>query len=238
MRKAIKAPESYFTGNIGELSVNLIYQQNHVVCTSLGRSDFGEDLLCDIFSNSEESNINVRTCFSFRTQVKTTIEIEREGYIRKTEKGISVSLSSGLLELWEQNYYPTVLVIWECSKNVGYWCFPTEQINIEEIEKNTVSICVKYNCVFDDEGVQEIKRQVESYYLKMYKTNNAKYKCNIYPVWMPQYRNFTPLEIYNNVLNEKSKNTRAVQSSSDMMPAFLASYYNCNMNGILQGLSI
>ncbi len=56
MRKDIKAPNSYFTGNIGELSTNLIYQRNHIVCTSLGKSDFGEDLFCDIFSGSKDCN--------------------------------------------------------------------------------------------------------------------------------------------------------------------------------------
>ena len=45
----IKALNSYFTGNIGELSTNLIYQRNHIVCTLLGKSDFGEDLFCHIF---------------------------------------------------------------------------------------------------------------------------------------------------------------------------------------------
>lgn len=237
MSKDIKAPNSYFTGNIGELSANLIYQRNHIVCTSLGKSDFGEDLFCDIFSGSRDCDTYVRTRFSFRTQVKSTVEFEKEGYIRKTKKGLSISLSTGLLELWEQSYYPVVLIVWECSKNIGYWCFPTEETDIEKIEKNTVTITVKYNYVFNDEGVQRIKEQVESYYLtRIYKTHNSKYKCNIYPIWMPQYRIFTSMEIYNNIPIKESSNMKAISNLPNMLPAFLASYHHCEFGGYITGI--
>lgn len=236
MSKEIKAQNSYFTGSIGELSTNLLFRRNHIVCTSLGQSDFGEDLLCDIFSCSQASNTYVRTQFSFRTQVKSTIEIKKEGYIRKTEKGMSIPLPTGLLKLWEQSFYPIVLVIWECSKNIGYWCFPTEQIDVRKIENDTISISVEWNNIFDDEGIQKIKKQIESYYLKIYKTNNSKYKCNIYPVWMPKYRSFTPIEIYNNIPIKNSSGTKVVLCSSGMMPTFLSSYYNCNIGGYIAGV--
>ena len=237
MRKDIKAPNSYFTGNIGELSTNLIYQRNHIVCTSLGKSDFGEDLFCDIFSGSKNCNTYVRTQFSFRTQVKSTVEFEKEGYIRRTKKGLSVSLSTGLLKLWKHSYYPVVLIVWECSKNIGYWCFPTEETDIEKPENDTVSVSVKYTHVFDDEGVQRIKSQVESYYLtKVYKIHNSKYKCNIYPIWMPQYRIFTSMEIYNNFPIRESGNMKAISSLPNMLPAYLASYHHCELGGYITGV--
>lgn len=237
MRKDIKAPNSYFTGNIGELSTNLIYQRNHIVCTSLGKSDFGEDLFCDIFSGSKDCNTYVRTQFSFRTQVKSTVEFEKEGYIRRTKKGLSVSLSTGLLKLWKHSYYPVVLIVWECSKNIGYWCFPTEETDIEKPESDTVSVSVKYTHVFDDEGVQRIKSQVESYYLtKVYKIHNSKYKCNIYPIWMPQYRIFTSMEIYNNFPIRESGNMKAISSLPNMLPAYLASYHHCELGGYITGV--
>ena len=59
MSKEIKALNSYFTGNIGELNVNLIYQENNIVCIPLGTSDFGEDLLCDIFSCSKDYKTSI-----------------------------------------------------------------------------------------------------------------------------------------------------------------------------------
>ncbi len=237
MGKKIKALNSYFTGNIGELSTNLIYQRNHIVCTSLGKSDFGEDFLCDIFSGSRDCNACVRTQFSFRTQVKSTVEFEKEGYIRKTKKGLSVSLSTGLLKLWKQSYFPVVLIVWECSKNIGYWCFPTEETDIEETENNTVNVSVKYTHVFNDEGVQRIKNQVESFYLtRIYKTHNSKYKCNIYPIWMPQYRIFTSMEIYNNFSIRESGNMKVISNLPNMLPAFLASYHHCELGGYITGI--
>lgn len=135
---------------------------------------------------------------------------------------MSVSLSMGLLKLWKHSYYPVVLIVWECSKNIGYWCFPTEETDIEKPENDTVSISVKYTHVFDDEGVQRIKSQVESYYLtKVYKIHNSKYKCNIYPIWMPQYRIFTSMEIYSNFPIRESGNMKAISSLPNMLPAFL-----------------
>lgn len=237
MRKDIKAPSSYFTGTIGELSTNLIYQRNHIVCTSLAKSDFGEDLFCDIFSGSQDCDTYVRTRFSFRTQVKSTVKFEKEGYIRKTKKGLSVSLPSALLKLWEQSYYPVVLIVWECSRNIGYWCFPTEETDIEKSENNTVTIPVKYSHVFDDEGVRRIKKQVESYYLtKIFKTHNSKYKCNIYPIWMPQYRIFTSMEIYNNMPIQEFVNMKAITSLPNMLPSFLTSYHHCELDGYITGI--
>ena len=130
-----------------------------------------------------------------------------------------------------------MLIVWECSKNIGYWCFPTEETDIEKPENDTVSVSVKYTHVFDDEGVQRIKSQVESYYLtKVYKIHNSKYKCNIYPIWMPQYRIFTSMEIYNNFPIRESGHMKAISSLPNMLPAFLASYHHCELGGYITGV--
>ncbi|SEP14142.1 DUF4365 domain-containing protein [Propionispora vibrioides] len=235
MSKDVKALDSYFSGNIGELSANLIYQKNNIVCTPLGTSDFGEDLLCDIFSLSKDNKANIRTQFSFRTQVKTTKDIKSEGYIRQTTKGLSISLSTGLLKIWQQSYYPVVLVIWECSSDTGYWCFPTEQIETSSLEKDTLSISIELNNFFDAKGVQRIREQVESYYSNIYKIDKAKYKCIIYPIWMPKYRLFTSMETFDLVPDNNDK-VKVICNLSDMLPAFLSSYNNCNHGGLLSGI--
>ncbi len=235
MSKEVKALNSYFTGNIGELSVNLIYQKSNIVCTPLGTSDFGEDLLCDIFSRSKDNKASMRTEFSFRTQVKTTENIKSEGYIRRTAKGLSISLSTGLLKIWHQSYYPVVLVMWECSSNTGYWCFPTEQIEASGLENDTLSISVELNNSFDAKGVQRIREQVEFYYNNIYKIDKAKFQCNIYPIWMPKYRLFTSMETYNIAPNNNGKE-RFICHLSDMLPAFLSSYNNCNQGGLLSSI--
>lgn len=235
MSKEVKALNSYFTGNIGELSVNLIYQKSNIVCTSLGTSDFGEDLLCDIFSLSKDNKASIRTQFSFRTQVKTTEYIKSEGYVRRTAKGLSISLSTGLLKIWHQSYYPVVLVMWECSSDTGYWCFPTEQIKASGLENDTLNISVELNNAFDAKGVQRIREQVESYYNNIYKIDKAKYQCNIYPIWMPKYRLFTSMETFS-IVPDNNVKEKYICHLSDMIPAFLSSYNNCNHGGLLFGI--
>lgn len=235
LSKDVKALNSYFTGNIGELSVNLIYQINNIVCTPLGTSDFGEDLLCDIFSLSKDKEASIRTQFSFRTQVKTTEDIKKEGYIRRTVKGLSISLSTGLLKIWEQSYYPVVLVLWEISSNTGYWCFPTEQIEISSLENETINISVEFNNTFDDNGIQRIREQIELYYNNIYKIDKAKYQCSIYPIWMPGYRLLTSKEIYE-IFPDNNTKAKAICRMADMLPAFLSSYHNCNLGGFLTGI--
>jgi hypothetical protein len=233
--KDIKAPNSYFTGNIGELSVNLMYLKNSIVCTPLGTSDFGEDLLCDIFSCSKERKASIRTQFSFRTQVKTTEVIKKDGYIRQISNGFSISLSTGHIKLWQQSFYPIILVIWESSNNIGYWCFPTEQIEVTNLlENDTFSILVKSDNTFDDKGIQSIKEKVESYYNNIYKIEKAKYQCNIYPVWMPKYRLFTSMETLS-IMNNNTK-MKLIYHIADMLPAFLSSYRNCNHGGLISGI--
>lgn len=235
MNKDIKSPKSYSTGKIGELSVNLIFQKNNIICTPLGTSDFGEDLLCDIFSKNEDCEASIRTQLSFRTQIKTTSEITKEGYIRQTTKGFTISIATNLLKLWSQSFYPVVLIIWDCSTNKGYWCFPTDQINnISKLEKGTISIFIDPNNTFDDNGVQKIKDQVECYYNNIYKINNAQYKCTIYPVWMPKYRLFTITEVITIIPQNNTKIEHSYHSA-DILPAFLSSYNNCNLGNFISG---
>lgn len=235
LSKDIKALNSYFTGNIGELSVNLLYQKNNIVCTPLGTSDFGEDLLCDIFSGSKDNNASIRTQFVFRTQVKTTEVIEKEGYIRRTAKGFSITLQTGLLKIWEQSYFPVVLVIWEISRDIGYWCFPIEQIKNSCLENETLNVLVEVNNVFDSNGIQKIKDQIESYYNNIFKIDKAKYQCNIYPVWMPKYRLFTSMEIHK-IFPNNNVRAKTIWHITDMMPAFLSSYHNCNIESYISGI--
>ena len=235
LSKDVKALNSYFKGNVGELSVNLTYQKNNIVCTPLGTSDFGEDLLCDIFSLSNDNKASIRTQFSFRTQVKTTEDIKKEGYIRRTSKGFSISLSTGLLKIWQQSYYPVVLVIWEISSDTGYWCFPTGQIEDYSLENQSLSISVELNNPFDNNGIKRIKEQVESYYNNIYKIEKAKYQCNIYPIWMPDYRLFTHIET-SKIVPDNNTKVRVICHVADMLPTFLSSYNNCNKGRYLSGI--
>jgi len=229
--QGIKAPDSYFTGNSGEDIVKYYLKQWKIVCTSLGSSDFGEDILCDIFASSEDGKANIRTSLSFRTQVKTSFKIENEGYIRCTTNGFSVSISTALLQLWQKSYYPVILVIWDLSANRGFWCAPLEDIKNQDIsEQDTISIHIDKSNDFLAGG-SVIKKYVEEYYNKLLKLCNSKLRCYVYPLWMPQYRLFTSFELLRILEKRVGVNNRCILAS--YLPVFLASYNNLNMGAYL-----
>lgn len=227
----IKAPDSYFTGTAGEDIVKYYFKQWKIACTSLEKSDFGEDILCDIFATSEDGTTNIRTNLSFRAQVKTSFKIEDEGYIRRTNDGFSVSISTKLLQLWQKSYYPVILVIWDLSANHGFWCAPLENIKNQNIAKqDTISVHIKKSNDFRLGG-KKIRNYVEEYYNKLLKLDNSKFRCYIYPIWMPQYRLFTLTELLS-ILKEDN-NIKCQSFSANYLPVFLASYNNINMGGYI-----
>lgn len=235
MSAYIKAPNSYFTGQIGETSVQKIFYNNNVACNSLGQADFGEDILCDIFSSSSGHDAYVRTRFSFRVQVKSTASIQKGSYIRRNKNGMSFSLPTGLLQFWQQSFYPVVLVIWDRSTDSGYWCFPVEQLDQSKLYQKTFTVYIDSSHRFDDTGVESIKRKVEEYYNNLYKMDNAVFRCCIYPVWMPKYRMFTcydVLKYFKIIKNSKEM----ISKVSHHLPSFLTSYKNCNIDGQVVGL--
>lgn len=223
----IKAPDSYFTGAAGEDIVKYYFKQWKISCTSLEKSDFGEDILCDIFATSDDGTTNIRTNLSFRAQVKTSLKIENDGYIRRTSDGFSVSISTSLLQLWQKSYYPIILVIWDLSANHGFWCAPLEDIKNQDITKqDTISIHIKSSDDFRLSG-KRIRNYIEEYYNKLLKLDNSKLRCYIYPIWMPQYRLFTLTELLN-ILKEDN-NVKYQSFLASYLPVFLASYNNLNM---------
>ncbi|MDO7787883.1 DUF4365 domain-containing protein [Desulforamulus aquiferis] len=226
----IKAPNSYFTGTSGEDIVKYYLKQWKIVCTPLEKSDFGEDILCDIFASSGDGKTNIRTNLSFRVQVKTTLKIEDEGYIRRTAKGFSVSISSALLQLWQKSYYPVIVVIWDLTDNRGFWCTPVEGIKNQDIfSQDTKSIHIDISNDFQS-GEEEIKKYVNNYYNNLLKLGNSKYRCYIYPLWMPQYRLFTSFEILG-ILGNNTENYKCFLN--DFLPTFITSYNNLNLGGYL-----
>lgn len=233
MRDNIKATDSHFIGSSGEDIIKYYLKQCKIESVSLGTSDFGEDILCDIFTSSKESSINIRTNLSFRIQAKTTTNIETEGYIRRTNNGLSVSISSALIEFWRKSYFPVFLVIWDISANQGYWCNPIESMK-ENSSLDQDSITIH----FDDSNlfpmkIEEIIEQVKKYYERILKLENSKYRCFIYPIMMPRYRLFSFVELLSLSFEEKMKDAECKMLSADLLPTFLTSYNNLNLEGYL-----
>lgn len=110
-----------------------------------------------------------------------------------------------------------------------------EQINTIDLKKDKPTIVLKFDNIFDNEGVSRIKEKVESYYNNIFKIDKSKYKCTIYPIWMPKYRLFTSAEVYN-IFSKDKLAIKKVDNISEMIPSFLASYNNCNFNGAVSGV--
>lgn len=227
----IEAPDTYFTGTEGEDTIKAYFKRSKIACTSLGTSDFGEDILCDIFASSKDKNTNIRTNLTFRVQVKTSHQIKNKGYIRRITSGYAVSIQTSLLELWQKSYYPVVLVIWDISQSHGFWGIPLEEIKGQKISnKETKSIHLSKP--FDRQtGANDIKNYVEEYYKKLLKLDNSNFRCYIYPLWMPQYRLITSLELLRYM--PSSKHARQTAFSANHLPVFLSSYSNINFGSFL-----
>lgn len=224
----VKATTAQFAGKEGENYIGYMFSKNNIVCNSLSESDFGEDFLCDIFVASNNPKIKVRTNFSFRTQVKSTECPSQNGYIRKTSQGYAVKLSVGLLNTWKDSFYPIVLVIYDCSEACAYWCFPIEQVSHDLGDAETKTITAPFENRFDDTGVKIIREKIVKYYSNLFKIQDASLRCSIFPIWMPQYRLLTSLEIL--TLFPENAEIKTVFKSRNILPAFISSYHTCEPN--------
>lgn len=221
----VKATTAQFAGKEGENFVGYMFSKNNIVCNSLSESDFGEDFLCDIFAASNNPKIKVRTNFSFRTQVKSTECPSPNGYIRKTSHGYAVKLSVGLLNTWKESFYPVVLVIYDCSESCAYWCFPIEQVSHDLGDAETKTITAPFENRLDDAGVRNIREEIVKYYSNLFKIQDATLRCSIFPIWMPQYRLLTSLEILE--LFPENAEIKTAFKSRNILPSFISSYHTC-----------
>lgn len=225
------ASDSFFIGATGEAIIKAIFNKWKISASKIAESDFGEDLLCDIFIASEDGKTNIRTNLTFRVQVKTTQQISKEGYIRKTKKGFSFSLETSLLELWADSYYPVILVIWDLEHNCGYWCAPLlEHTSTTIPETDTTTIHFR-NDMSLDKSEKAIKDYVQEYYNGLLKLGISQYQCFIYPIWMPKYRIFTFPEVLQYFAENTSSTIKLTSHYSDLLPSFLTSYNNINLDG-------
>ncbi|WP_010279966.1 DUF4365 domain-containing protein [Paenibacillus senegalensis] len=231
MKKEITAYDSFFTGATGEAIIQSIFSRWKISTTKISESDFGEDFLCDIFLASEDGKTNIRTNLTFRVQVKTTKQISKEGYIRKTKKGFSFSLGTALLELWIESYYPVILVIWDLKENCGYWCAPLQEYNSSKLpDTETATIHFNKEMLLEN-SESKIKDYVQHYYNGLLNIGDSQYQCYIYPIWMPKYRVFTAFEIMQFFKQASTSTIKQTIHVSNFLPSFLASYNNINLDG-------
>ncbi|MFN4365703.1 DUF4365 domain-containing protein [Chryseobacterium hispalense] len=169
-------------GNIGERTVQLILTK-YKWTADIIKSDFGEDIDCNVFIN------NTRTNYYLRCQVKSTTK--DSDYVKKLKNGdYSVSISSGLLKAWLSSYFPVFLIIYEEDSDLCYWTNPTKQIleNPSKLEKENPSIRVSKNNLFSIISKDAILSEVKQFYHKIQRLDEATISCKATLLLMPNYR--------------------------------------------------
>lgn len=206
-RKPVQS-DSQSLGDIGENHVQLILKK-YKWTADLIKSDFGEDIDCNIFID------NLRTNYHLRCQVKSSAADSQ--YVKKLRNGdYSVSIDSNVLRAWLTSYFPVFLIIYEEHSELCYWCNPIEQIlkTPYKLEKDKPSIRVFKKNTFDLSSKDAILDEVKMFYRKIQRLDESMIDCKILPVIMPGYR-IIPFHDYS-VLS-----TRSASFSSEISSEYL-----------------
>ena len=208
--------ESQSLGDIGEATVLLILKKFKWTA-DLIKSDFGEDIDCNVFID------NTRTNYHLRCQVKSTKKDSQ--YIRKLKNGdYSISISSGLLQTWIRSFFPIFLIVYDEASDLCFWTVPVKQImeNPSKLEKEKTSIHVPKNNLFNLNSKSQIQKEVINFYHKILRLDESKIECSVTPVLMPNYR-VIPAHSYFDFLNDKDDLIiRTTGCLLDLMPAWMS----------------
>lgn len=169
-------------GDIGERTVQLILTK-YKWTADIIKSDFGEDIDCNVFID------NTRTNYHLRCQVKSTTKDSE--YVKQLKNGdYSVSISSGLLKAWLSSYFPVFLIVYEEHSDLCYWSIPTKQIldNPSKLEKDNPKIRVSKDNYFNLNSKEAILNEVIQFYHRILRLDESKISCKVTPILMPNYR--------------------------------------------------
>ena len=169
-------------GDIGETTVQLILRKFKWTADII-KSDFGEDIDCNIFID------NARTNYHLRCQVKSTTKDSE--YVKQLKNGnYSVSIDSDILRAWLTSYFPVFLVIYEEDTDSCFWCNPIDQIlkTPSKLEKENPSIQVPKENEFNSNSKDIILEEVKKFYHKIQRLDESIIECKVIPLLMPNYR--------------------------------------------------
>lgn len=206
-RKPIQT-DSQSLGDIGENHVQLILKK-YKWTADLIKSDFGEDIDCNIFID------NLRTNYHLRCQVKSSAANSQ--YVKKLRSGdYSVSIDSNTLRAWLTSYFPVFLIIYEEDSELCYWCNPVEQIlkTPSSLQSSKPSIRVLKKNTFDLSSKDMILDEVKKFYRKIQRLDESTIQCKVLPVIMPGYK-IVPFHEYSGL------NTGTVGFSSEVSGEYL-----------------
>ncbi|WP_060826782.1 DUF4365 domain-containing protein [Sulfurospirillum cavolei] len=174
--------DSQSLGDIGATTVQLILQKFKWTADII-KSDFGEDIDCNIFID------NIRTNYHFRCQVKSSTKDSK--YIRKLKNGdFSISIEATHLRAWQTSYFPVFLIIYEEETDKCYWTMPVEQIfqSPRKLNAKAPTINISKNNIFDDTTKDNILNTTKNFYSKFLRVDESAIECNVVPVLMPDYK--------------------------------------------------
>ena len=182
--------DSQSLGDIGATTVQLILQKFKWTA-DLIKSDFGEDIDCNIFIDT------IRTNYHFRCQVKSSSKDSQ--YIRKLKNGdFSISIEAAHLRAWQTSYFPVFLIIYEEETDRCYWAMPVEQIfqNPKKLNAKTPTVNISKKNIFDTTTKDSILNETVNFYSKFLRVDESTIECNVVPVLMPDYKAIPTFDYY------------------------------------------
>lgn len=217
-------------GDIGERTVQLILTK-YKWTADIIKSDFGEDIDCNVFIN------NTRTNYHLRCQVKSTTK--DSDYVKQLKNGdYSVSISSGLLKAWLSSYFPVFLVVYEEDTDLCYWTNPTKQIleNPSKLEKDNPSVRVSKNNLLNKESREVILNEVKQFYYKIQRLDEATISCKVTPLLMPDYRVIPFHHFSEYIYNENQLKAEVAGDLIELLPSWMTILKRLDPSSVLPSI--
>ena len=219
-------------GDIGESMVQLVLRKFKWTADII-KSDFGEDIDCNIFID------NIRTNYHLRCQVKSTKK--DSDYVKELQNGdYSVSISSGLLKAWLTSYFPVFLIIYEEDSDLCYWTVPTKQIieNPSKLEKKNPTIRVSKENIFNQYSKETILEEVRRFYHKILRLDEATISCDVTPVLMPNYRIIPFHDFSDFIYDSDTLKSKVSGNYIELLPSWMAVLKRLDPSYILPSIKV
>lgn len=120
--------------------------------------------------------------------------------------------------------FPVFLVVYNEETEEMFWDMPVQQFmkSPTALNQKNVSIHVEKGKKLTKGSGNEIIKEVQSFYNKLLRLNNAKIECQVIPVIMPKYRAMSPFRSYE-VINDNPSDKLRISShmlDSEMLPSW------------------
>lgn len=216
MNKTPKRNDAQVIGDVGETVVQLLFKRFGWTADII-QSDYGEDLDCNIFIKNQRTNLH------FRCQVKSLGK--DSSYIEELKSNkYSIPIETTILQTWITCMFPVFLIIYNEETDEMFWDMPVRQFMESPTELNqkkaSIHVCKKKK--LNRNSRDEITKEVQSFYNKLLRLDNAKIECQVIPVIMPKYRVLSPFTIHE-VLNDNLSDILRINShmlDSEMLPSW------------------